>query len=64
MAGVAPGENDMHVATNYKDVFDHANDAIFIHDELTGAILDANRLASNLTGFRACPERCHSLKIR
>lgn len=41
----------MHVATNYKDVFDHANDAIFIHDELTGAILDANRMASNLTGF-------------
>ena len=41
----------MHVATNYKDVFDYANDAIFIHDEQTGAILDANRMASNLTGF-------------
>ena len=41
----------MQVATNYQDVFDHANDAIFIHDEGSGAILDANRMAASLTGF-------------
>lgn len=41
----------MHVATNYQDVFDHANDAIFIHDEASGAILDANRMAARITGF-------------
>ncbi len=41
----------MQVATNYQDVFDHANDAIFIHDEDSGAILDANRMAATLTGF-------------
>lgn len=40
----------MQLATNYKDVFDHANDAIFIHDERTGAILDANRMAARMTG--------------
>lgn len=41
----------MHVTTNYQDVFDHANDAIFIHDNTTGTILDANRMAANLTGY-------------
>lgn len=41
----------MQVKTNYQDVFDHANDAIFIHDEDTGAILDANRMAASLTGY-------------
>ncbi|NTV10960.1 MAG: PAS domain S-box protein, partial [Zoogloea sp.] len=40
----------MRVATNYQDVFDHANDAIFIHDEASGAILDANRMAARITG--------------
>ena len=41
----------MQVKTNYQDVFDHANDAIFVHDEETGAILDANRMAASLTGY-------------
>lgn len=41
----------MHSTTNYQDVFDHANDAIFIHDEATGEILDANRMAGRITGF-------------
>ncbi len=40
----------MHVTTNYQDVFDHANDAIFIHDNTTGTILDANRMASSNGG--------------
>jgi len=41
----------MYSTTNYQDVFDHANDAIFIHDEASGEILDANRMAGRITGF-------------
>jgi PAS domain-containing protein len=45
------------MTTNYQDVFDHANDAIFIHDEDSGAILDANRMAANLTGYSVAQAR-------
>lgn len=36
---------------SYRIIFDLASDAIFIHDVVTGAILDANRKASELHGF-------------
>ncbi|RTL54475.1 MAG: PAS domain S-box protein [Rhodocyclaceae bacterium] len=41
----------MNKANHYQDVFDHANDGIFIHDEVSGLILDANRMASEMTGY-------------
>lgn len=41
----------MKAATHYQDVFDHANDGIFIHDEVSGQILDANRMAAEMTGY-------------
>lgn len=42
---------NMRAATHYQDVFDHANDGIFIHDEVSGRILDANRMAAEMTGY-------------
>ena len=36
---------------NYAAIFDTANDAIFVHDIQTGAILDANRRASEMYGY-------------
>lgn len=35
---------------NYREIFDAANDAIFIHDPTTGAILDVNRTMLELFG--------------
>lgn len=37
-------------ATNYQDVFEYANDIMVIHDEVTGAILEANRKACETYG--------------
>jgi PAS domain S-box-containing protein len=37
---------------NYHDVFDSTNDAIFVHDAGSGAILDVNRAFSELYGWR------------
>lgn len=37
-------------ATNYLDVFEYANDIMVIHDEVTGAILEANRKACETYG--------------
>jgi PAS domain S-box-containing protein len=36
---------------NYRDIFDAANDAIFVHDLRTGQILDANRKACEMYGY-------------
>ena len=36
---------------NYRAVFDTANDAIFVHDADTGAILDANQKAAEMYGY-------------
>ena len=38
---------------NYRAVFDTANDAIFVHDADTGAILDANQKATEMYGYAA-----------
>ena len=36
---------------NYRAIFDTANDAIFVHDVATGAILDVNRKMSDMYGY-------------
>jgi PAS domain S-box-containing protein len=36
---------------SYREIFDSSNDAIYIHDLDTGAILDANRRAVELQGY-------------
>ncbi len=36
---------------NYRAIFDNANDAIFIHDTETGAILDVNRKMTEMYGY-------------
>ncbi len=36
---------------NYRAIFDTANDAIFVHDADTGAILDANQKAAEMYGY-------------
>lgn len=36
---------------NYRAIFDTANDAIFVHDADTGAILDANQAATDMYGY-------------
>lgn len=38
-------------AAKYRPVFDVANDAIFIHDAVSGAIIDANPKACEMYGF-------------
>jgi len=38
---------------NYRTIFDSANDAIFIHDTQTGAILDVNRKMTERYGYTA-----------
>ena len=36
---------------NYREIFDAVNDAVLIHDPVTGAILDANRTVLETYGF-------------
>jgi len=38
---------------NYRAIFDTANDAIFVHDAETGAILDTNQKATEMYGYSA-----------
>ena len=38
---------------NYHAIFDSANDAIFVHDMQTGAILDVNRKMTEMYGYTA-----------
>jgi PAS domain S-box-containing protein len=37
---------------SYRAIFDKASDGIFVHDPLTGRILDVNRKASEMFGYR------------
>ncbi|HAM50767.1 MAG TPA: hypothetical protein DCP92_08765 [Nitrospiraceae bacterium] len=48
-------------ATNYRSIFDSANDAIFIHDVSTGAILDVNRKMTEMYGYT--PEEVRSMNV-
>jgi PAS domain S-box-containing protein len=36
---------------NYREIFDASNDAIFVHDGETGAILDVNQRVSEMVGY-------------
>lgn len=36
---------------NYREIFDSSNDAIFIHDSITGAMLDVNKTMLEMYGF-------------
>lgn len=40
-----------HAEADYRAIFDSANDAIFIHDASTGAILDVNQKMSAMYGY-------------
>ena len=40
-----------HAEADYRAIFDTANDAIFVHDMTTGAILDVNRKMSDMYGY-------------
>jgi PAS domain S-box-containing protein len=46
---------------NYRAIFDTANDAIFIHDAETGAILDINQKAVEMYGY--APEEMRELSV-
>ncbi len=46
---------------NYRAIFDAANDAIFVHDADTGAILDVNRKMREMYGYSA--EETRSLRV-
>ena len=46
---------------NYREIFNAANDAVLIHDPVTGAILDVNRTMLEIYGF-APGRRCLQLK--
>ncbi len=47
--------------SNYRAIFDAANDAIFVHDTETGRILDTNRKTSELYGYT--PDEARRLDI-
>jgi PAS domain S-box-containing protein len=46
---------------NYRSIFDSANDAIFIHDVSTGAILDVNRKMTEMYGYS--PEEMRRINV-
>lgn len=46
---------------NYRSIFDSANDAIFIHDVSTGAILDVNRTVTEMYGYT--PEEIRTINV-
>ncbi len=46
---------------NYHSIFDTANDAIFIHDAKTGAILDVNRKMCEMYGYT--PEEVRKVNV-
>jgi len=48
-------------ASNYREIFDAANDGIFVHDCRTGQILDANRKASRMYGYEVADFRRTSI---
>jgi len=45
----------------YREIFDAANDAIFVHDQETAAILDVNRKMTEMYGYT--PEEARSLRV-
>lgn len=47
---------------NYRAIFDSANDAIFVHDIDTGAILDVNRRMTEMYGYS--PEEARQLHLQ
>ena len=38
--------------TNYREIFNATNDALFIHDSCTGAIIEVNKAAEEMFGYR------------
>ena len=46
-------ENLKASEASYRAIFDNANDAIFVHDAATGAILDVNRKMEEMYGYTA-----------
>ena len=46
---------------SYRAIFDNVNDAIFIHDVVTGAILDVNRKMEEIYGYTA--EEARNLRV-
>ena len=46
---------------SYRAIFDNVNDAIFIHDAVTGAILDVNRKMEELYGYTV--EEARNLRV-
>lgn len=43
--------HELHLYESYREIFDAASDAIFVHDMETGAILDVNRRFEEMFGF-------------
>jgi PAS domain S-box-containing protein len=48
---------------NYRTVFNTANDAIFVHDAETGAILDANQKANEMYGYTVAEIRAANIGV-
>src|SRR4051812_40001367 len=46
---------------SYRAIFDASNDAIFVHDLETGAVVDANRRACDFTGATLAALRANGL---
>ncbi len=38
--------------TNYREIFNATNDALFIHDSCTGAVIEVNKAAEEMFGYR------------
>lgn len=57
LTGTRPqhGRRFLAAATDYRDVFEYANDIMVVHDEVTGFIVEANR--------KACETYGHSLEV-
>jgi PAS domain S-box-containing protein len=49
--GQNPADAARESESNYRTIFDTANDAIFVHDMTTGAIVDVNRKATEMYGM-------------
>ena len=43
--------SEVEMLLNYREIFNAANDAIFLHDAATGAILDVNQTALDMFGY-------------
>jgi len=50
-----------HDEATYRSIFDAANDAIFVHDSETGAILDVNRKMTEMYGY--VPDEARQLSV-